>query len=430
DEAESRLAGVADAWLHHDRPIHVACDDSVVQLDDSADEVTVQPIRRSRGYAPMPVRLPFTSGAALAVGGELKATVCAAVGQHAWLSQHLGDVASQETLTALERAVEVLLSLTRVGPEVVVADLHPGYLSQRWAKEYARSRGLGCLLVQHHHAHLASLLAEHGVAAGQPVIGFTFDGTGYGADGSIWGGEVLVGSYAGVERVGHLKPVPLPGGDAAVRRPARVALSHLRAAAIDWDPAIPAVAATDEVERRVVSGMLRSGTGCVPTTSMGRLFDAVAAIAGVCQDVGYEGQAAIELEVVSRWASSDGVSRSGSSGIVVGDDLVLDPAPFLSRCVADVVAGVPAARVGRAFHEAVAQAVATVAERVRGSTGVDTVGLSGGVFQNRLLTTLTRASLESAGFTVLVHRTVPPNDAGLALGQVAVAASGGAQERV
>ncbi len=438
EEAELRLAGIADAWLHHDRPIHVACDDSVVQLDDPADgpaddpadESMVRPIRRSRGYAPLPVRLPFTSGAALAVGGELKATVCAAVGQHAWLSQHLGDVASRETLASMRRAVEVLLSLTRVDPEVIVADLHPGYLSRRWAEEYARDRGLGCLLVQHHHAHLAALLAEHGVPAGQPVIGFAFDGTGYGTDGTIWGGEVLLGSYASVERVGHLKPVPLPGGDAAIRRPARVALSHLRSAGVDWDPSIPAVAATDDVERRVVAGMLRSGTGCVPTTSMGRLFDAVAAVLGVCHDAGYEGQAAVELEAVSRTAGADRGGAADAPALVVDDDLVMDPGSLVARCVADLTAGVAVPQVGHAFHVAVARAVVTVAERVRGSTGVDTVGLTGGVFQNRLLTTLTRASLESAGFTVLVHRTVPANDGGLALGQVAVAANGGAQERV
>jgi len=430
DEAESRLARIADAWLHHDRPIHVACDDSVVQLDDATDEAMVRPIRRGRGYAPMPVRLPFTSGAALAVGGELKATVCAAVGQHAWLSQHLGDVASRETLASMRRAVEVLLSLTRVDPEVVVADLHPGYLSRRWAEEYARDQGVGCLLVQHHHAHLAALLAEHGVAAGQPVIGFAFDGTGYGTDGTIWGGEVLLGSYASVERVGHLKPVALPGGDAAIRRPARVALSHLRSAGVDWDPSIPAVAATDDVERRVVAGMLRSGTGCVPTTSMGRLFDAVASVLGVCHDAGYEGQAAVELEAVSRTAGADRGSAANAPALVVDDDLVMDPGPLVAGCVADLTAGVAVPQVGHAFHVAVARAVATVAERVRDSTGVDTVGLTGGVFQNRLLTTLTRASLESAGFTVLVHRTVPANDGGLALGQVAVAANGGAQERV
>jgi hydrogenase maturation protein HypF len=430
EEAELRLAGIADAWLHHDRPIHVACDDSVVQLDDATDRAEVQPIRRSRGYAPMPVRLPFTSAPALAVGGELKATVCAAVGPHAWLSQHLGDVASRETLASMGRATEVLLSLTRFTPEVVVADLHPRYLSRRWAQEYARDRGLGCLLVQHHHAHLASLLAEHGVAVGRPVIGFAFDGTGYGTDATIWGGEVLVGSYASVERVGHLKSVPLPGGDAAIRRPARVALSHLRAAGVGWEPAIPAVAATDDVERRVVAGMLRSGSGCVPTTSMGRLFDAVASILGVCHDAGYEGQAAIELEAVSRLVSDSGADPAGAPALVVDDDLVMDPGPLVARCVADLTAGVPVPQVGHAFHAAVARAVVTVAGRVRDSTGVDTVGLTGGVFQNRLLTMLTRASLESAGFTVLVHRTVPANDGGLALGQVAVAACGGAQEGV
>ena len=431
-EAQARLAGIADAWLHHDRPIHIACDDSVVATQRVPGGSTIQPIRRSRGYAPMPVRLPFAARPILAVGGELKATVCAATQHRAWLSQHLGDVGSQETLAAMQYAVEVLLSLTRVRPEFVVADLHPGYLSRRWAETFARDHGLGVLLVQHHHAHLASLLTEHGVAPGKPVIGFAFDGTGYGRDGAIWGGEVLLGSYAGVDRVGHLKPVLLPGGDAAIRRPARAALSHLRSAGVDWDPAIPTVRATDAAERRVVAGMLRSTTGCVPTTSMGRLFDAIASIAGICHDAEYEGQAAIELEAVSRGAD-DGDPWPDVGFLIddsIDEDLELDSGPVVTRCVADVLAGVPAAQVGRAFHLAVSRAVTAVAGRIRDTTGVDTVGLTGGVFQNELLTFLAQASLESAGFTVLVHRTVPANDGGLALGQVAVAANGGARERV
>lgn len=422
-EAERRLSQVADAFLHHNRPIHVACDDSVIRLVDG----DLQPVRRSRGYTPLPVRLPFESPPALAVGGELKATACVAQGRRAWLSQHLGDVSSLETVTSLRAAASVLASLSRVRPEVVVADLHPGYLSRRWAVEYATELGAGWVLVQHHHAHLASLLAEHAVHPNDDVLGFVFDGTGFGTDGTIWGGEVLLGSYRQADRVGHLAPVALPGGDAAIRRPPRVALAHLAAAGVGWDPDLPCTVATDEVERRVVDRMLSSGSGCVPTTSMGRLFDAVASIAGVCHEADYEGQAAIELEAVSEGAAKP----AGSSALAfdVTEDLVLDPGPLLVRCVARVLSGTSPAVVGLAFHEAVARAVTEVASRVRDRTGVGAVGLTGGVFQNALLTRLARARLEQAQFTVLVHRTVPPNDAGLALGQVAVAALGGGEER-
>ncbi len=293
-EADARLAGIADAWLHHDRPIHAACDDSVVRVVDGA----AQPVRRSRGYAPLPVRLPLDAPPLLAVGGELKTTLCLASGRRAWMSQHIGDTANLETLELLARVADTLASLARIEPEAVVADLHPGYLSRGWAERRAAEAGVPLRLVQHHHAHLASLLAEHGVPPDVPVLGFAFDGTGYGPDGTIWGGEVLLGGYAAAERVGHLAPVALPGGDAATRRPARSALAHLHAAGLSWDDRLPAVAAADDTERRVVGRMLDRGAGCTPTTSMGRLFDAVAALAGVCQDATYEGQAAIELEAL------------------------------------------------------------------------------------------------------------------------------------
>lgn len=426
DEAEDRLAGLADAFVHHDRPIHVACDDSVERIAGSAQHRTVLPVRRSRGHAPVPVRLAMSAPPLLAVGGELKATVCVTSGEQAWLSQHLGDVSSLATLQALERAVDVLCSLARVQPEAVVADLHPGYLSQRWARERAAAGDLPCLLVQHHHAHLASLLAEHHWPMREPVLGFAFDGTGYGTDGTVWGGELLLGSYASADRVGHLAPVQLPGGDAAVQHPARMALSHLAAAGITADPALPLVTGTSDVERRVVEGMLRSGTGCVPTTSMGRLFDAVAAIAGVTGEATYEGQAAVELEALSAAAGPAGTDLD--LRLPVSADLVLDPAPLVRGCVAAVLRGAEPARVGRAFHEALAAAMLQAARLVRQREGVHVVGLTGGVFQNALLTRLGRASLEADGFTVLVHETVPANDGGLALGQAAVAACGGAKE--
>lgn len=412
-DAERRLAGIADAFLHHDRGIHVSCDDSVVSADG-------QPVRRSRGFAPLPVRLPLEAPPTLAVGGELKTTLCVASGDRAWISQHIGDTANLETLDLLERTATTLSDLVRVAPEVIVADMHPAYLSRRWAEERARDTGAELRLVQHHHAHVASLMAEHGVAADEPIIGFAFDGTGYGIDGAIWGGEILLTTYAQADRIGHLSPVLLPGGDAAIRRPTRTALAHLYAAGIAWDDDLPAVAAADETERRVIGRMVLTGTGCATTTSMGRLFDAVSSLLGVCHEAVYEGQAAIELEALAsaegpRWHVA--VEQSAAGG------LTLDPRPALQAAVEGLRAGVPTSELSFAFHAAVADAVAEAAAWARDRHGVGTVGLTGGVFANRLLTRLCQERLRGLGMTPLVHRTVPPNDGGLALGQAVVAAA-------
>jgi hydrogenase maturation protein HypF len=280
------------------------------------------------------------------------------------------------------------------------------------------------LTVQHHHAHLASLLAEHRIVPGTPVLGFAFDGTGFGTDGTIWGGELLLGSYAGVERVGHLRSVRLPGGDAAVRRPLRAALAHLAAAG--EGTTAPLVHAAEANEITVVTRMIETGAGCTPTTSMGRLFDAVASLLDVRHAVDYEGQAAIELEAL---AATQAPSEAGHWAFDVIDaepGVLLDPGPSIRAAVAAVRDGVPTAEAARAFHEAVADAVARAADAVRNRTGVTVVGLTGGVFANAVLTASCQGRLVHEGFTVLVHRLVPPNDGGLALGQVAVAAAGGA----
>jgi hydrogenase maturation protein HypF len=425
-EADERLSGLADAFLHHDRPIHTACDDSVVRIVGTA----LQPVRRSRGYAPLPVRLPLDAAPMLAVGGELKTAVCLASGRRAWMSQHVGDTENLETLAMLERVVATLAELTRVEPEVVVADAHPAYLSRRWALERAEAAGAETVLVQHHHAHLASLLAEHRVEPGEDVLGVVFDGTGYGTDGTIWGGELLLGSYAAAQRVGHLRPVRLPGGDAAVRRPARTAMAHLEAAGVPWEAGIASIDAADATELTAIAGMLRSGAGCTPTTSMGRLFDAVASILGVRQDVDHEGQAAMELEALA--ATSPGTADPDGWRFDVEDEvgaLVLDPAPVVRAAVRSVREGVPASAAARAFHAAVAAAVEAAALRVRDTHGTGVVGLTGGVFQNARLSEDCRGRLERQGFRVLVHTLVPPNDGGLALGQVAVAAAGGGTRR-
>ncbi len=296
--------------------------------------------------------------------------------------------------------------------------MHPGYMSRRWAADYAAAQGIEHLSVQHHHAHLASLLAEHRVPLDHPVLGFVFDGTGYGTDGTIWGGELLLGSYQGVERVGHLAPVQLPGGDAAIRHPARVAASHLRAAGLPMDGTAPAEAMSP-VDRRLVQQMLTTGTHCTPTTSVGRLFDAVASLLDVRHAVEYEAQAAIELESLG----SVGSAEAWPVHVHVDDGAVLiDPAGWISRAVVDHRAGIPVQHSAIAFHLGLADAVTRAAREVRDRTGVGTVGLTGGVFANAILTEACLVRLLSAGFEVLTHRVVPPNDGGLALGQISVAA--------
>ncbi|MEV5410744.1 carbamoyltransferase HypF [Thermopolyspora sp. NPDC052614] len=470
-DARTRLPRLADALLTHDRPIHVPCDDSVVRVVDDHE----LPIRRSRGYAPTPVRLPDAAEPILAVGGELKNTFCVVAGEHAFASAHVGDMGSLETLTAFERATAQLTTLYGVRPAHLAADTHPGYLTRDWAERNARGRPLH--LVQHHHAHAVSLLAEHG-RLGEPFIAVTFDGTGHGLDGAVWGGEVLLLGRDGhrFTRAAHLRAVPLPGGDAGVRNPCRMALSHLRAAGIEWTPDLPPVAACEPVELRVLHAQLTGGFGCAECTSMGRLFDAVSSLLGVRHRITYEGQAAIELEALAATAGGAAVGASqdrasGAAGdpvaatrtgpgtgtsphaavaygpgeeegqtgapgaahrpgmvasrtlrIEVGADGVLDPAPLFTGLVAGLRAGVPVADLAADFHHAVADAVAEAVTAIGAARGIRLAGLTGGVFQNVLLLRACRDRLAAEGFEVLTHRVVPPNDGGLALGQAAVAA--------
>jgi hydrogenase maturation protein HypF len=388
-----------------------------------------QPVRRSRGYAPLPLALPVLGPPMLAVGGELKTTVCVARGSSAWLSQHIGDTANLETLAMLERTVESLCALQRVIPEVIVSDAHPGYLSRRWAADQGVARGIEHLLVGHHHAHLASLLAEHRVPPEQLVLGVVLDGTGFGADGTIWGGELLMGSYAAAERVGHLRPISLPGGDAAIRHPARTAAAHLRAAGLGWERTASAAACTP-AEGALLARMLTTGSHCTPTTSMGRLFDAIASLLDVRHEVEYEAQAAIELEALAASTTAEAAgwrSTASPHGPVVrtdlGGEVILDPSGWIAQAVADHAAGIDPATSSRAFHLALAEALTEAVLLVRDRYGMDTVGLTGGVFANDVLSTACQGSLRRAGLTVLVHGVVPPNDGGLALGQAAVAAA-------
>jgi hydrogenase maturation protein HypF len=408
DDAKHRLGRIADAWLVHDRPIHVPCDDSVVRVEAGQE----LPLRRSRGYAPLPVRLPFASTATLAMGGELKNTFCLSEGHDAWLSQHIGDMGSLETLAAFEQSTRQFEQIYQVKPQRVAADAHPGYQTRRWADDVS---GLPVALVQHHHAHIASVMAEHAVPAGEQVIGFAFDGTGYGTDGAIWGGEVLVAGYGSFERASHLRYVPLPGGDTTIRRPYRAALAHLWSAGIAWESDLPPVRHAQEEERDVLRRQLERDVGCVPTSSMGRLFDAVSSLLGVQHLASYEAQAAMELE----WLADRHLDEARTYRFSLEGDEI-DPAPVLRSMIDELRQGCPIGPMAAGFHMAVARLVAESAARLRELTGIGRVALSGGVFQNVLLVRLTREALEAQGLRVLTHRLVPPNDGGLALGQAAV----------
>ncbi|MDH6448046.1 MULTISPECIES: carbamoyltransferase HypF [unclassified Streptomyces] len=419
-EALERLAHLADAWLTHDRPIHVPCDDSVVRVCDGEPLV----IRRSRGYTPLPVSLPLPVRPALAVGGDLKNAFCLGAGRQAWLSAHIGDMDDVGTQRVFERAVAQLESITGVRPEALVSDRHPGYRSAGWAARNAAHRPV--VRVQHHHAHIAAAMAEHGLDGTRPVIGVAFDGTGHGDDGAVWGGEFLLADYDRFTRFGHLAYVPLPGGDAAVRRPYRMALAHLRAAGIDWSDDLACTTACPPDELHVLERQLERGLNCVPTSSMGRLFDAVSSLAGVCHLAGYEAQAAVELEGAALHVPADDTteyafalhaSEKNRDGAVRAD-----PAPVLAAIVGDLRVGVEPALVAARFHRGVTGLVHRMCARARERHGLDTVALTGGVFANTLLSSACAATLREDGFTVLRHHLVPPNDGGLALGQLMVAA--------
>jgi hydrogenase maturation protein HypF len=415
DDALERLCHLADGWLMHDRAILVPCDDSVVRVVDGLE----LPIRRSRGYAPLPIALPVSVPPTMAVGADLKNTMAVADGRYAWLSQHIGDMDDLATLSAFDAAQRHLRELTAVEPELLVADVHPLYRSTAWAHRNAAGRPVRT--VQHHHAHIAAVMAEHGLDGSQPVLGFAFDGTGYGSDAAVWGGEVLLANYKGYQRLAQLKYVPLAGGDISVLRPYRMALAHLRAAGIPWEPALLPVAACPADEQRVLRHQLETGLGCVPTSSMGRLFDAVSSLAGVRHIADYEAQAAIELEGLSRGVDCGAsvyvfdVDRSGQTALI-------DPTPVVRAVVHDQREGVPAAMIGARFHCAVADLIVDLAREERDAS--QTIALSGGVFQNALLLQLASKRLQANGFDVITHRFVPPNDGGIALGQLLVGNSG------
>ena len=418
DDADAlvRLGPLVDAILTSNRPIHIRCDDAVVRARPSGKPT--QMVRRSRGFAPEPLPLVRPTGAqVLAVGAELKNTVAVAKGATVVASHHIGDLEHLAAYRSFVQAVDHLCHLTGVTPDVVAHDLHPEYLSTK----YAVDLDLPVIGVQHHHAHIASCLAEHRRAG--PVLGVAFDGLGMGTDGTIWGGEFLVADLAGFRRVGHLRTVALPGGNQAIREPWRMGLAWA-AAALGREGAERYGRSADERWPVVLDLVERAGT--LRTSSAGRLFDGVAALLGLRTRVTYEAQAAIELEACAA-ASSSGPLAPAPDGYepavaTSGGVVVLDPAPLVARVVADRDRGTPVPDIAAGFHAGLGQAVATVAAGLAGDNGLDTVALSGGVFQNARLTEVVEHELSALGLTVLVHRHVPPNDGGVSIGQAAIAA--------
>jgi hydrogenase maturation protein HypF len=420
-EARTRLGAIADAFLMHDREILQRCDDSVAEVVDGAPQL----VRRARGFVPLGVRLPLDAPPLLAVGGHLKNVFALARGRFAYQSQHLGDL---ENLTGLEFFKESLAHLMRtfeIEPLTVVHDLHPGYLSTSWAKEWASERGLELISVQHHHAHIAACMAEHGLVG--PVIGLALDGTGYGTDGRIWGGEVLLAGLESFERFAHLDYVSMPGGEKAIREPWRMALGSLQAAGFDAvSPDVLALVGATEKEGRVLARMIERRINAPLTSSLGRLFDAVAAVVLERREVDYEAQAAIELEGIAADEPDD--EPSYPMELLVGDwdrrePARLSAAPLWRSLIDDLRTGVSKPRIAARFHAGVAHGFVAAAVQARAATGITKVALSGGCMHNRRLARLIRVKLEAAGFEVSQHRIVSPGDGGLSYGQVVVAAS-------
>jgi hydrogenase maturation protein HypF len=413
DDAQHRLRGVADLVVAHDRAIGVPCDDSVARVVRG----TPQLVRRSRGYVPLAVRLPLeASRPVLACGGELKHTFALVRGEQAFLGQHLGDLAGESAFRAFLDAVAHFRRLFDLAPEVVAHDLHPGYRSTLYARSLG---GVERIAVQHHHAHVASCLADNGVD--RRVIGVAWDGTGHGADGHVWGGEFLVADLGGFERAGHLELVPLPGGDAAIREPWRMAAVFLRAAYGEAMTGLDLafVRRLDRAAWRVLARAADQGLNAPLTSSAGRLFDAVASLLGLRDRTVFEAQAAMELEALAE-PEADRIYPARLDGS--GDALVVRTTDIVRGIVEDLLAEVPAARIAARFHATLADVLARVCERIRERTGLGAVALSGGVFQNAWLQAAAIGRLEIAGFEVYTHGQVPANDGGLALGQAAVAA--------
>ena len=415
EEAISRLSSIADGFLMHDRPIHHAIDDSLTQMLDLG-KIQDYPIRRARGLSTLPLKVP-DGPQVLGTGAELKSTFCLARQGRAFLSHHLGDLQNLETLQAYERAVIHDQSLYRIQPDLVSCDLHPDYLSTRFAQSYANSHDLPLVQVQHHHAHLAACITDNALDPEEPVICLMYDGTGYGSDGTIWGGEVLLGSCLGFERAFHLQPVPQPGGDLAVREPARMALAYLLTAEYSVDDlefTFPPLEFLGEGKVRVITAQIQEGFNTPLTSSMGRLFDAVSSLLGLYHTVSYEAQGAVALERLTNADVQDFYKINFNKGVI-------NQVALIAQILKDLQQGLPLPLISTKFHNAIAQVSLACSLALRERHQINKVVISGGVWQNLYLLKRTWALLKTAGFVVHIHHQVPANDACIALGQVAVA---------
>lgn len=414
EEAFARLADIADDYLVHDRDIYLRSDDSIVR--HAAGHM--RPIRRSRGYVPVPVFLKDEIPPILACGAELKNTVCLTRGRQAFVSQHIGDLENKATDDFFRLTVNHLKRILDIEPKAVACDLHPDYMSTRYAREHG---DIPLIEVQHHHAHIAACLAENQTDG--PVIGLAFDGTGLGTDNTIWGGEVLVADCRGFTRAAHLVPVPMPGSTAAIREPWRMALSHLRAAgvAVVDHPGLPFLKLIDQRQIAVLFQMMDKAINSPLTSSLGRLFDAVAAMVGMRNKVAFEGQAAMELEMIADDSISDSYDfcweETGSGPIPI------HTASVIKGVVDDLMDGCAPSTISARFHNTLIRLFHDLCCHLRTATGIDRVALSGGVFQNNRLLTGLGTVLEKSGFILLTHRLLPTNDGGISLGQAVVAAA-------
>lgn len=450
-EARNKLLSLADALLLHNRPIHTRCDDSVVKVFPAVKPFTQHgnrngtnqsinkhliPLRRSRGYVPAPLLLSEECPPILAVGGELKNTLCVTRGKHAFLSQHIGDLDNFETLRSFEESIVHFEKLFRTKPEVIAFDRHPDYLSTRYALTRIDNENLIGIDVQHHHAHVVSCMAEHKFDPNTTVIGVAFDGTGFGDDGAIWGGEILLASFSDYKRVGHIRYVSMPGGEKAIKEPWRMALSWLKTSGIDWADDLPpvqyALKLPDESSTyrdhhnrlKILESQIDQNINCQPTSSMGRLFDAVAALIGVRQTVNYEAQASIEMESLAKHRNVTPYTfQIGSrSHDPMEYPIRIDFSQVFQEIVADIRSRIDPQIIASRFHVTIAQMVKEFVMELSNLHNISKVVLSGGVWQNMVLLEQTTTLLESHGFETFVHHKVPCNDGGLALGQAFVAA--------
>jgi len=426
DDARERLSVLADAFLMHNRDIRIRCDDSVLRVVENAHEEQKDPplmqkqrnsgtyfLRRSRGYAPDPLTLPSNCPPLLATGPELKNTFCLTRDQYAFLSHHIGDMENYETLRTFEDGISHFERLFRIHPEAIAYDLHPDYLTTRYALQRIREEGIPGIAVQHHHAHVASCIADNGLDGSHPVIGLAFDGTGYGTDGAIWGGEVLSADYKDFKRLFHLNYFPLPGGDAAIRRPARTALALLWSLGMEWEDWLMPAQDLCVEERQALRIQLERSLNTSSTSSLGRLFDAAASLAGGRQKVNYEAQAAIEFEAVMDPTETKQYPFEIKDGLVHVDGCI-------RSLVADVHAGLSIPVISARFHNGVAAFSCRVCVAARKETGIREVALGGGIWQNMVLLRQVTKRLEAEGFIVYRHHQVPTNDGGLSLGQAMV----------